>query len=264
MEEDNSESTDQSSDMDQREKEASEDDNDEESLNDLKLHLEEMYESSVSFMNIINQTPKRHVNLALILTQFFSRYSSAQKIGFLTAATALVTAQGVNAYWGSFSHSTLYIGCLMAVLMLAFIGVTIKYILSALVDIRRIKHGFCSLGYQIVNRNDNNNETSDASSRSPVIAYKDYSAMIRTMRFPKEDHKKYFILSVLALFLDNNDPYKATLFDDMPRQISYEFKTQSFTQEWKDALCALFPCAMTVLFAISMYMSYIAYTTLHQ
>ena len=236
-------------------------DNEEEYLEDFKVELEEMYESRVNFMNTVNQIKNRHINLALILTQFFSRYSVKQTIVFLSAAAVLVVVQALVR---SSAHLTLYIGVVMSILMIAFAVVTFKNILSALTDIRRIKRGFCCIGYQIVKKKDKDDESSEDVPPNPIVAYKDYANMIRTLTFPEEKFKKYYLLPVLMLFLDYGSPCKVTVFEDMPKNISYEYKTQTFTQDWKELKYTLIPAAMALLYAMSMYMCYIAHTTLHQ
>lgn len=258
--EEKNESLDQNSNVNQQEQEPTQGDNEEEYLEDFKVELEEMYESRVNFMNSVNQIKNRHINLPLILTQFFSRYSVNQIIVFLAAAAVLAVVQALVR---SSSHLSLFIGVVMTVLMIAFAVVTLKNIFSALTDIRRIKRGFCCIGYQIVKKKDKN-ESSEDVPPNPIVAYKDYANMIRTLTFPEEKFKKYYLLPVLMLFLDYGSPCKVTVFEDMPKNISYEYKTQTFTQEWKELKYTLIPAAMTLLYAMSMYMSYIAYTTLHQ
>ena len=259
--EENNESLDQNSNANQQEQESTQGDNEEEYLEDFKVELEEMYESRVNFMNSVNQIKNRHINLTLILTQFFSRYSVKQIIVFLAAAAVLVVVQALVR---SSSHLTLFIGVVMTVLMIAFAVVTFKNILSALTDIRRIKRGFCCIGYQIVKKKDKDDESAGDVPPNPIIAYKDYANMIRTLRFPEEKFKKYYLLPVLMLFLDYGSPCKVTVFEDMPKNISYEYKAQTFTQDWKELKYTLIPAAMMLLYAMSMYLSYAAYTTLYQ
>lgn len=260
MEEENKELIDNNASADMPEQESSEDDVNDDSMETLKVRLEEIYRTRLYFIDIINQTNNRHVNLALIITQFFSRYSVTQIIAFLLIASGIVVLQGTGAFTGTFANSNLFLGALMTVVMIAFVVITLKNIISALIDIRRLKRGFGCLGYQIVYNNNDNEKTSSDPSSPPLIAYKDNVNMIRTLAFPKEPYKRYFMLPVLILFLDCNNPYKVTFFDDLPRDISYENKTQSFTQEWTGALYALVPIAMTVLFIISLYLSRAAIT----
>ncbi len=262
--EDNSEPIDPNPSVKQQETESTKDDNEEEYLEDIRIELKDMYDSRVNFMNSVNQIKNRRINLALILTQFFCRYSTTQIIVFLSAATVLVILQGVQTFLGAFPHSTLYMGVLMTFLTLAFIVVTLKNILSALEDIKRIKQDYCSLGFLIAKKNDSNDESSDKTSYTPMIAYKDCFDMIRTLKMSDKQYKKYYLVPVLMLFLDRKKPNKVTIFEDMPLNISYEYKKQTFTQSWKFALVTLIPAAMIVLYSISVYMSYIAYTTLHQ
>lgn len=259
--ENNIESTDQSNLNAQA---STEEENEEEFLEGFKAELEEMYESRVNFKNSVNQYNNRHVNLALVLTQFFSRYSVNQIIVFLAVSTSLVAVQGLQALTGKFPQLTLVTGFLMTILMIAFAVVTLKNIVAALTDIRRIKRGFCCIGYQIVKKKDKNDKSSDDQSHHPIIAYKDSANMIRTLTFPEEQFKKYCLLPVLILFLDNNIPHGVTIFEDLPKDVSYEYKNQTFTQEWKELVYTLIPIAMIVLYAISMYLCYIAYTTLNQ
>lgn len=262
MEENNDKSIDLNFNAEQRDQETPEDDNNE-PLNDLKEQLEEIYDARIHFMNAVNQIKKRKVNLALIIIQFFSRYDITHIIGFLGAGISVVILQGLSAAESHF-QSTLLIGVMITMLMTVFLIVTLINVFSALSDIKRIKQGFCTMGYQIVERKDSDDESSDNSSLPPIIAYKDNVNMIRTIKFPDLQNKKYFVTPVLTLFLDNNNPYKVTLFDDMPRNITYEYKSQTFTQEWKDAICTLVPAAMIIIFSISAYFSYVAYTMLHQ
>ena len=230
------------------------------------------YQSRCYFIDLINQANKRRVNLALILTQFFSRYSYEQKGSFLIFAFGIVLIQIVNAYLSSFSQKTLFFGVLMTVTMIAFFVVTIQKIISALIDIRRLKRGFCAMGYQIVydnndddNDNGNDNDDSQNESQHPsLIAYKDSADMIRTLEFPKKNKERFFIPAVLAIFLDDSNPYKVTILDSLPMDISYDNKTETFIQSWRGLKTAIFPAVMLILYAISMYMSYAAYTTLHQ
>ena len=259
----NSESIDLKSNLTQENQRSTEKNDDETAQDDRFAKLEEEFGASVYFMNAVNEVQNRHINLPLILIQFFSRYSSAQKNVFLAAALILVLIQGDKA-WNSACQSTLLIGCLMAVLMIAFVVVTLKHIVSAVKDIWLLKKGTCSIGYLIVNRNDNGDVILDDPENPPLIAYKDCANMIRTMKISEEQYNTFNGVPILELFLDPKNPSRVASFKNLPRKITYSFVEQTFTQKWKDVLSAFFPLAMTVLFAMSMYMSYAAYTMLHQ
>lgn len=234
-----------------------------ESLAKIKPQLEEVYSTRICFTNEVNEANNRRVNLPLVLAQFFGRYSAAQIIGFLTGAVFLIAIQGKQLESDSSVSTILFMGTLTTILMIAFIGITLKNVISAMKDIRRIKNGFCSLGYQILISDEDNQAKSGTESFQLLIAYKDYADMIRTINLPVKDYKKYFPSPVLELFLDNSNPHNVTFLDVMPKDISYNSQTKLFYQSWKELVYTLFPIAMIILYAISMHMCYIAYAAHH-
>lgn len=234
-----------------------EDDLNDETIFDKLNYISNDFNYRMFFIDAINETNNRRINLAMFLTQLFARYSKPQIFFFLGAALLILIIQGVCSLFTFNAIVQFLLGFLMAVLTLVFAIVTVNNVIAALTDIWRLKRCFCAAGYQITSKKDDSSE--DALS-SVLIAYKDYDGMIRTKKFP-ENCRKYFIEPVLILFLDNNNPYKVTYLLDMPGSISYDNNTQTYTQSWKKTIYVLVPIAMTVLCSISFYLSYIAFTS---
>lgn len=243
----------------------------EEILGKFSKLLTENYKSRCFYINLINQSKPRRVNWALIFTQCFARYSLVQIITFLAAAAVLAVIQAIGLTCNS-ALTILVTGFIMSILMIAFAVITLKNIISALIDVKRLKYGYCSAGFLIVyerneddseDNNDKDNATAE-DSRPPIIAYKDSADMIRTIDFPKGNKDIYFAPAILTLFVDNANPYKVTFLDAMPLNISYNSDANAFNQSWKELKYALIPIAMIILCIISMYMSCAAFTTLNQ
>lgn len=228
----------------------------EEELNDETIldklnHVTNDFNYHVFFINAVNETDNRRINLAMFLTQLFARYSKPQIFFFLGAALLILIIQGVCSLFTLNATVHFLLGLLMAIIMVLFAIVTLNYVIAALTDIWRLKRCYCTAGYQVTPKKD---ESSEGEIPTPeLIAYKDYDGMIRTLRFP-EDYKKYLSEPVLILYLDKNDPYKVTFFSDLPGSISYDSNTQTYAQSWKGAIFALVPVAMIIMYAISLYL----------
>lgn len=209
------------------------------------------------FIDAINETRNRRINLAMLLTQLFARYRKEQIFFFLGAALLILIIQGVCSLFTFNATVHLILGSLMALLTLLFAIVTLKNVVTALTDIWRLKRCYCTAGYQIIPQR---GESSEETLYPTLIAYKDYDGMIRTLKFPK-DYKKYLSETVLLLYLDKNDPYKVTCFLDLPGKISYDHNKHAYAQSWKGAIFTLVPMAMIAICSISLYLSYIAFTS---
>lgn len=264
MEEENAKPTDFNScpDPDSNQDNSTKDSDNNEAIMDVRNRLYEMYKLHVFYMDLINQTPKRKVNCAMYLTQLFGRYSNKQIIIFLSAALALVVIQILCMVLGASSRLILLLSALTAAVTLVFTCITLNGVWSAVKEIRLLKKGYCCIGYPIISE-DLEKDLDNSNPKKITIAYKDSFNMIRALEISVKKNGK-FIPSVFLIFMDFDNPYEVALFDFMPLEISYERNQQTFTQKWKGTLYTLVPAAMAILYAISFYLGYIAYTTLHQ
>lgn len=230
----------------------SEDDNiDDETIIKFLDYAAKDYASRIRLIDTINQTSRRRINLAMFLTQLFARYHKSQIYFFLGGALLILIIQIACSMFTSNETVHFLLRTLMTIFTSIFAIVTINNVINALSDIGRLKRCYCTAGYQITSKKD------DESAEEPVspilIAYKDYDDMIRTLKFPS-DYKKYFTEPVLILFLDKADPYKVTILLDLPGITSYDENSQTFTQSWKGAIFTLVPIAMIIMYAISLYL----------
>lgn len=229
-----------------------EDDINDDTIFDKLNHVTNDFNYRMFFIDSVNETDNRRINMAMVLTQLFARYRKQQIFFFLGAALLILIIQGVCSLITLNATVHFLFGLLMAIIMILFAIVTINNVIAALTDLWRIKRCYCTAGYQITPQKD---ESSEEEFPTPeLIAYKDYDGMIRTLRFP-DNFKKYLSEPALILYLDKNDPYKVTYLLDLPGAISYDSNTQTYIQSWKGALYALVPVAMIIMYAISLYLS---------
>lgn len=226
--------------------------------------LQEEYKLRAFYMDLINEQSKRRINWAMLLTQFFGRYSKVEAICFLGIAAVLLTIQFLTYFFGWSSALVLITGVLMTALMFWFAFVAVNYFLSALYDIRLLKRGYCSLGYQHVRPEVAESTPDNSYPSSIMVAYKDKFGMIHTKDIPTKQQRMFFMPPVLMVFADVANSDKITFLEAVPREIQYDKSRQMFTQEWKCALYALVPIAMIILYSISFRLSCIANMSLHQ
>ena len=225
---------------------------------EFKNNLLEEYKVRAFYMDLINETSRRRVSWAMLLTQLFGRYNKVETICFLSIAVAVVTIQSVGVYFGAPSDFVYVLSLLMTGLTFLFAHTAANYFLSALSDLRLIKRGYCSLGYQHVRSEVAEKTPDDCCPPSIMVAYKDFAGMIHTKDIPTKQQRLFFMPPVVMVFVDNADSDKITVLEDVPYEIQYDKTRKMFTQEWKCALYALVPLAMIILFAISLYLGALA------
>lgn len=221
---------------------------------EFKNNLQEEYKLRVFYMDLFNESSNRRINLAMLLTQLFGRYSNKETIFFLSAALVLISIQSVIVYFELPSALVLMMCLFMTVLMFVFSYAAINYFLSALHDIKLLKRGYCSVGYQLVRPEVAETMPDNSYPPSIMVAYIDFAGMIRTKDISTKQHRLFFIPPVLMTFIDVADPYNLAFFDAIPHELQYDKKNQIFIQEWKSALYALVPVAMVIMYAISLYL----------
>ena len=241
---------DQESSNDSREEDSME----EKAFIEFKNNLLEEYKVRSFYMDLINETSSRRVNWAMLLTQLFGRCKKVETICFLGIAAAVVTIQSVGVFFGAPSAFVYVLSLLMTGLTFLFANTAVNYFLSALSDLRLIKRGYCSLGYQHVRPEVAETTPEDCCPSSIMVAYKDISGMIHTKDIPTKQQRLFFMPPVVMVFVDNADSDKITVLEDVPYEIQYDKSRKMFTQEWKCAIYALVPLAMIILYAISLYL----------
>lgn len=267
MEEENSNPTDPnvcSPNADGMNQDSSDGSPDNEAIVDFKNRMFEQYKGCVYYIDLINQAPKRKINLSMRLTQMFGRYDKKQAIVFLAIAFVLVVIQGAVVYCGFYPRGVFTLGVLLTVLASAFAFVTLTHVYSALKDLKLLKKGYCSIGYQIALFDDLEKTPDNSYPEKITVVYKDFDSMIRSMEIPTEQKQHYFAPPVLMLFVDRDNPYNVAFSDIMPYDIEYNNKTHTFIQDWKLSLYTLIPVAMAALYAINLYLSSVAYTMINQ
>lgn len=266
MEEENTNPTDPnvcSPDTDGMNQDSSDDSLDNEAIVDFRNRMIEQYKGYVYYIDLINQAPKRKVNLSMRLTQMFGRYDKKQAIVFLAIAFVLAVIQGAVVYWGFYPWGAFTLGVLLTVLTSAFVFVTLIHVYSALKDLKLLKNGYCSIGYQIALFEVLKKTPDNSYPEKIMVVYKDSVDMIRTLEIQTKQNCQYFVPPVLMLFVDRNNPYEVAFSDTMPYDIEYNDKLQMFVQDWKGSLYTLVPVGMLVLYAISISLCCAAYTMMH-
>ena len=246
--------------------EIQEDDSQEEkAFIEFRNNLLEEYKLRVFYMDLFNESSNRRINWAMKLAQMFGRYSNKETIVFLGAALIFVTVQFAGVYF-ELSAALVFTMCLfMTMLTLVFFNVAVNNFLSALHDLRLLKRGYCSVGYQLVRPEVAETTPDNVYPSSIMVAYRDFAGMIRTKDVPTQRDSQLFLPPVLMVFVDVNDPYNIAFFDSIPHELQFDKKKQMFTQEWKSALYALIPVAMMILYAISLYLGFLTNSSIiHQ
>ncbi|MBR5709301.1 MAG: hypothetical protein IKX40_00925 [Thermoguttaceae bacterium] len=221
---------------------------------EFKNNLLEEYKVRSFYMDLINETSRRRVNLAMLLAQLFGRYNKIETISFLGIAIAVITIQSVGVYFGAPSDFVYVLTLLMTGLTFLFAHKAVNRFLSALSDLRLIKRGYCSLGYQHVRPEVAETTPEDCCPSSIMVAYKDISGMIHTKDIPTKQQRLFFMPPVVMVFADNADSDKIVVLEAVPHEIQYDKSRKMFTQEWRCAIYALVPLTMIILYAISLYL----------
>ena len=235
-----------------------EDSMEEKAFIEFKNNLLEEYKVRAFYMDLINETSRRRVNWAMLLTQLFGRYNQVETFSFLSVAISVVTIQSAGVYFGTPSAFVYVLTLLMTGLTFLFAKTAVNYFLSALSDLRLIKRGYCSLGYQHVRSEVAETTPDDCCPSSIMVAYKDFAGMIHTKDIPTKQQRLFFMPPVLMVFVDIADSDKIAVLEAVPHEIQYDKSRQMFTQEWKCALYALVPLTMIILYAISLYLGALA------